>query len=79
MFGHIFHFLECIKSTIPQNLNIREFVLLFFPFYSAPSALSIMSEWFCIINKKRVIKTEGRRGLHILNWEKAQLSFKLRF
>ena len=45
-------FFECIKSTIPQNINIREFVLLFCPFYSAPSALSIMSEWFCIIYKK---------------------------
>ena len=49
---HIFHFLGCIKLTISQKLKIGEFFLVFFPFLSAPSASSIMSEWFCIIYKK---------------------------
>ena len=44
---------------ISKTKNQRIF-LLFFPFYSAPSAWSTMSEWFCIIYKKWVIKTEGR-------------------
>ena len=64
---------------ISKTKNRRIF-LLFFPFYSAPFASSIRSEWFCIIYKKWVIKTEGRGGggLHILNWEKTNCTFTSR-